>query len=109
MDWYRSHYFGDKVEAIEQYFVFLAANEGDIRVYGWRTALQAPGADEALKALASFGEDFATFKQDAARLGKAFTQSLGRRRRCPRDRDAVGRLSARNEPIPRNCYQPGTR
>lgn len=78
MDWYRSHYFGDKVEAIEQYFVFLAANEGDIRVYGWRTALQAPGADEALKALASFGEDFATFKQDAARLGKAFTRELDR-------------------------------
>lgn len=78
MDWYRSHHFGDKVEAIEQYFVCLAANEEDIRVFGFRTALRFPGADEALKALSSFGEDFAAFKQDAERLGKAFMRELDR-------------------------------
>jgi hypothetical protein len=69
---------GDKVEAIEQYFVFLAANEEDIRVFGFRTALRLPGAEEAIKALASFGEDFAAFKQDAQRLGKAFSGELER-------------------------------
>lgn len=76
MDWYRAHYFADQVAAIEHYFVTLAANEEDIRAFGFRTALQFSGAEEALAALATFGEDFAAFKQGVDRLGKTFLREL---------------------------------
>ena len=76
MDWYDARQFATKVEAIESYFIALAANEEDIRRLGFRIALQLPGAEAAQQALLSFSEDFASFKQGSERLGKAFMREL---------------------------------
>lgn len=76
MVWYEVSQFADRVAAIEQYFVALAANEEDIRVLGFRAALHLPGAEEALQALTTFTEEFAAFRQEIERLGKAFTREL---------------------------------
>lgn len=76
MDWYDISRFADKVAAIENHFVALAANEEDIQVLGFREALRLPGAAEALAALSTFGEDFSAFRQEAERLGKTFTREL---------------------------------
>ncbi len=76
MEWYEVSQFADKVEAIESHFVALAANEEDILVFGFGAALRLPGAEESLKALSTFGEDFASFRQEADRLGRAFTREL---------------------------------
>ncbi|MBY0408554.1 MAG: hypothetical protein K2Q97_00130 [Burkholderiaceae bacterium] len=76
MDWYDARQFATKVEAIESYFVALAANEEDIWRLGFRIALQLPGAEAAQQALLSFREDFASFKQGSERLGKAFMREL---------------------------------
>lgn len=76
MEWYEIHQFAEDIEVIERYFVALAANEEDIRAFGFRVAFDLPGAEDALKALSTFSENFASFRQEAERLGKAFVREL---------------------------------
>lgn len=76
MEWYEISQFSENVEAIERFFVALAANEEDIRLFGFRSALKLPGSEEALKALATFSEEFSSFRHEAERLGKTFVREL---------------------------------
>lgn len=76
MEWYEVSQFADKVEDLEKYFISLAANEEDISLFGFRHALQLPGAEDALAALLTFAENFAAFRQEAERLGRTFTREL---------------------------------
>lgn len=76
MESYEVSFFAENVAAIEKYFVALAANEEDIRVFGFRAALHLDGAEEALKALSTFTEDYSSFRLEIARSGKTFMQEL---------------------------------
>lgn len=76
MEWYEISQFADKIEIVENYFVSLAANEADIEIFGFRAALQLQGAEESMKALSTFHEDFSSFRQEVEQLGRRFSQEL---------------------------------
>ncbi|MBN8454378.1 hypothetical protein [Accumulibacter sp.] len=76
MNWYEIHSFKDRLAAIEQFFIEIAANEEQLVTYGFKRAFSLPGAEEALEALKTFNEDFSTLKRYLLRMDRTLGQEL---------------------------------
>ncbi len=76
MNWYEIHSFKDRLAAIEQFFIEIAANEEQLMTYGFRRAFSLPGAGEAFEALKTFNEDFSTLKRYLLRMDRTLGQEL---------------------------------
>lgn len=76
MNWYEIHSFKDRLAAIEQFFIEIAANEEQLLTYGFKRAFLLPGAEEALEALKTFNEDFSTLKRYLLRMDRTLGQEL---------------------------------
>lgn len=78
MEWHEIHSFKDRLALIEQFFIELAANEEQLRMYGFKRAFLLPGAEEALKALKTFAEDFSALKRYVLRMDRSLSDELER-------------------------------
>lgn len=68
--------FKDRLAAIEQFFIEIAANEVQLLTFGFKHAFLLPGAEDALKALKTFNEDFSTLKRYLPGMDKTLGQEL---------------------------------
>ena len=78
MHWYAVHTFKERLASIEQFFIEIAANEEQLLTFGFERAMTLPNAENALEALKTFDEDFATLKRYMFRMDRAIGQDLDR-------------------------------
>jgi hypothetical protein len=76
MKWYEIRDFKDRLVAIEQFLIEIAANEEKLMVYGFKHAFTLPSAEKALEALKTFNEDFSTLKRFLLRMDRTLGQEL---------------------------------
>ena len=63
MHGYSIYAFQERLKCIEQFFIEIASNEEELRVFGFDRAVHFQNAEAALKALDKFDEDFASLKR----------------------------------------------
>src|SRR6185437_16193435 len=76
MDWYEIRKFKDNVEALEGFFLEMAANEKRIRAYGLHLALQLDSSKGGLAAIKSFTEDLSRIRRIASYIDRTIGQEL---------------------------------
>jgi hypothetical protein len=76
MKWYEIRNFKDRLVAIEQFFIEIAANEDKLIMYGFKHAFTLTSAEKALEALKTFNEDFSALKRFLLRMDRALGQEL---------------------------------
>lgn len=78
MHGYSIYAFQERLKCIEQFFIEIASNEEELRVFGFDRAVHFQNAEAALKALDKFDEDFASLKRFMTRFDRAMGQDLER-------------------------------
>jgi hypothetical protein len=76
MNMHQIHSFKDRLIAIEQFFIEIAANEEQLAAYGFKRAIWLRGAKEATNALKTFNEDFYSLKRFSLRMDRMLGQEL---------------------------------
>jgi len=104
-DWYKFHTFDQRLDAIEKFFIDIAANEELLLVSGFNVALNFESASDAMAALENFHEDFTAAWAAAEIVDSRVAEEMARLRAEERLLDQVQlvflrlRMAAARRPV----------